>query len=147
MKFYSTHSIDAFTRHCLKDTSGFNWLMNNGYKELIATLDAVRDDEVAFKYLMDNKHFELAAFVNSIWEDQKAFKFLMDVKAYDWAAAANIICGDDAAEAALKRAGKNHFVLLAHAIQSRIHEDGDKGTTPMGVMKNIFDFKKAFKKK
>jgi nicotinic acid phosphoribosyltransferase len=146
MKKYPPQAIDAFTRHCLKDTNGFNWLMNHGYRELIATLDAVRDDKKAFQYLMDNKHFELAAFVNAIWEDVKAFQFLMDVKAFDWAAAANIINGDDKAEQALKLAGKNHFVLLAHAIQSRIHEDGDRNMSPMGVMKNVFNFKKAFKK-
>lgn len=146
MKFYSTHAIDSLTRHCLKDTSGFNWLMNNGYRELIAVLDAVRDDKQAFKYLMENKHFELAAFVNAIWDDQKAFKFLMDVKAFDWAAMVNIINGDDRAEEALKRAGRNHFVLLAHAIQSRIHEDGDRNMSPVGVMQNLLNFKKAFKK-
>jgi hypothetical protein len=145
MKFYSTHAIDQLTRHCLKDTIGFNWLMNNGYKELIAVLDAVRDDKQAFKYLLDNKHMELAAFVNSIWEDQKAFKFLMDAKAYDWAACANIINGDQKAEDALKRAGKNHFVLLAHAIQSRIHEDGDRNMSPAGVIRNLLNFKKIKK--
>jgi hypothetical protein len=147
MKFYSTHSIDQFTRHCLKDTEGFNWLMNHGYMELIATLDAIRDDKKAFRFLMDNKHYELAAFVNAIWEDKSAFKFLMDRKAFDWAAAANIVNGDDNAEFALKKAGKNHFVLLAHAIQSRIHEDGDRNTSPMGVIRSMFNFKKAFSDK
>jgi nicotinic acid phosphoribosyltransferase len=146
MKFYSTHAIDQLTRHCLKDPSGFNWLMNNGYRELIAVLDAVRDDKKAFEYLMENKHYELAAFVNAIWEDQKAFKFLLDAKAFDWAAAANIINGDDNAENALKRAGKNHFVLMAHAIQSRIHEDSDRNMSPWGVFQNLLNFKKAMKK-
>lgn len=146
MKHYSTHAIDMFTRHVLKDTSGFNWLMNNGYRELIATLDAVRDEKGAFKYLMTNKHFVLAAFVNAIWEDQKAFKFLMDAKAFEWAACANIVNGDDKAEEFLKRVGKESFVLLAHAIQSRIHEDGDRNVSPAGVLRNLFDFKKAFKK-
>ncbi|MBS1650519.1 MAG: hypothetical protein JSU07_00785 [Bacteroidetes bacterium] len=145
MRFYSTHAIDQFTRHCLKDTIGFNWLMNNGYKELIATLDAIRDDKKAFAVLMQNKHFELAAFVNAIWDDSKALKFLLDRKAYDWAACANIINGDDKAEEALKRAGKKHFILLAHAIQSRIHEDGDRNVSPLGVFKNMLNFKKAFK--
>lgn len=146
MKHYSTHAIDQFTRHALKDTAGFNWLMNNGYRELIATFDAIRDDKAAFRYLMENKHFELAAFVNAIWEDGKAFKFLLDAKAYDWAACANIINGDDKAEIALKKAGKEHFVLLAHAIQSRIHEDGDRNMSPWGVMQNLLNFKKALKK-
>jgi hypothetical protein len=146
MKHYSAYAIDQFTRHTLNDTSGFNWLMNNGYKELVATLDAIRDDKNAFNYLMENKHFILAAFVNAIWEDDKAFKFLMDAKVYDWAACANIINGDEKAELALNKTGKKHFVLLAHAIQSRIHEDGDRNISPWGVMQNLMNFKKAFKK-
>ena len=146
MKHYSTHAIDQFTRHVLRDTSGFNWLMNNGYRELIATIDAIRDEKGAFKYLMDNKHVILAAFVNAIWEDQKAFQFLMKAKAFEWAACANIVNGDDKAEAFLKNIGKENYVLLAHAIQSRIHEDGDRNISPAGVLRNLFDFKKAFKK-
>ncbi len=146
MKHYSTHAIDQFTRHVLKDTSGFNWLMNNGYRELIATIDAIRDEKGAFKFLMDNKHVVLAAFVNAIWEDEKAFQFLMRVKAFQWAATANLINGDEKAEEFLKRSGNGHYVLLAHAIQSRIHEDGDRNTTPTGVLSNLLNFKKAFKK-
>jgi hypothetical protein len=146
MKHYSTHAIDQFTRHVLKDTAGFNWLMNNGYRELIATIDAIRDEKGAFKFLMENKHIVLAAFVNAIWEDQKAFKFLMDAKAFEWAACANIVNGDDKAEDFLKSIGKESFVLLAHAIQSRIHEDGDRNISPAGVLRSLFDFKKAFKK-
>lgn len=146
MKHYSNHAIDQFTRHVLRDTAGFNWLMNNGYKELLATIDAIRDDKKAFKFLMDNKHFVLAAFVNAIWEDQKAFKFLMDAKAFEWAACANLINGDDKAEEFLNKVGFKHYVLLAHAIQSRIHEDGDRNTSPMGTIQNLFNFKKAFKK-
>lgn len=146
MRVYSAEAIDALTRHCLKDTSGFNWLMNNGYRELIAVLDAVRDDKVAFRYLMDNKHVELAAFVNAIWEDGNAFKFLMDRKAFDWAAAANIINGDGQAQEVLTRTGKLHFVRMAHAIQSRIHEDGDRNMSPMGVLQNLFNFRDALKK-
>ncbi len=145
MKHYSTFAITQFTKHCLKDVAGLNWLINNGYPELIATLDAIRDDKKAFKFLMDNKHYVLAAFVNAIWEDQKAFKFLMDAKAVDWAACVNIINGDDKAELALKKVNKEHFVLLAHAIQGRIHEDGDRNMSPWGVMQNLLNFKKALK--
>ncbi len=146
MKHYSTYAIDQFTRHTLQDTAGFNWLVNNGYRELLATLDAIRDDKKAFKFLMDNKHFILAAFVNAIWEDQKAFKFLMDAKAFEWAACANIINGDDKAEEFLKKSGNEHYVLLAHAIQSRIHEDGDRNVSPWGVFQNLLNFRKGFKK-
>src|SRR4051812_36412254 len=65
MKRYSVTVINHFTRHVQNDTASFNWLMNNGYKELPATLDAIRDDHKAFKYLLNNKHVILAAFVNS----------------------------------------------------------------------------------
>ena len=146
MRRYSTQAINEFTRHVLQETSAFNWLMNNGYPELLATIDAIRDDKKAFKFLMTNKHVVLAAFVNAIWEDQKAFKFLMDAKAFEWAACANIINGDDKAEEFLKRVGKESYVLLAHAIQSRIHEDGDRSTSPAGVMRSLLNFKKGFKK-
>jgi hypothetical protein len=145
MKSYSAEVINHFTKHVLRDTASFNWLMNNGYQELLATLDAIRDDKRAFNILM-KKHVILAAFVNAIWDDEKAFKFLMDAKAFEWAACANIVNGDDKAEAFLKRIKKENFVLLAHAIQSRIHEDGDRNTSPVGVLKNIFNFKKMFKK-
>lgn len=146
MKHYSNYAIDQFTRYVLHDTAGFNWLMDNNYRELMITLDAIRDDKKAFKYLMANKHYILAAFVNAIWEDQKAFKLLMDAKAFEWAACANIINGDDKAEEFLKKTGKESYVLLAHAIQSRIHEDGDRNVSPWGVLQNLFNFKKAFKK-
>jgi hypothetical protein len=146
MKHYSTFAIEQFGKHIFGEIEAFNWLIENDYRELIATLDAIRDDKKAFKFLIDNKHFELAAFVNAIWEDSKAFKFLIDQKAFDWAACANIINGDDKAEEALKRAGKTHFIALSHAILGRIHEDGDRNTSPVGVLKNMLDFKKAFQK-
>lgn len=146
MKRYTKESIDKFTRHVLRDTAAFNWLMMNDHRELIAVLDAIRDDSKAFKYLMDGKHVILAAFVNSVWDDEEAFHFLMKAKAFEWAACANIINGDDKAADFLKRIKKEHFVLLAHAIQSRIHEDGDRNTSPITVFKNMLDFRKAFKK-
>lgn len=147
MKHYSTFAIDQFTKYVLvQDTIASNWLIENGYKELIAVIDAVRDDKKAFKFLINSKYFELAAFVNAIWEDEKAFKFLIDNKCFDWAACANIINGDDKAEEALLRANKKHYVQLAHAIQGRIREDGDRNMSPWGVMQNMFNFRKAFKK-
>jgi len=146
MRHYSAHSIEQLTRHIQHgDVEAFNWLINNNYRELLAVIDAIRDDKKAFKFLIDGKHMVLAAFVNSIWDDAKAFKFLIDVKAFDWAACANIVNGDDKAEAALRRVGKYHFIALAKAILGRIHEDGDRATTPTGVLKNLLNFKKAFK--
>jgi hypothetical protein len=144
MKQYPPYAIEQFGKHVHGDVQAFNWLLENGYRELIATLDAIRDDKKAFKFLIDNKHFELAAFVNAIWDDTKAFQFLLERKAFDWAATANFINGDDKAAEALKRSGKEHYLALAHAILGRIHEDGDRNTSPMGVLKNMFNFKKAF---
>jgi len=146
MRAYTQHTIEMFTKFVNQETEGFNYLMNNGYPELLATLNAIRDDKKAFKYLIDNKHFELAAFVNSIWDDSKAFKLLLDRKAYDWAACSNIINGDQKAEQTLIMAKKPHFVVLAYAIQRRIHEDGDRNVSPWAVFQNVFNFKKAFKK-
>jgi hypothetical protein len=147
MKKYPAEAINQLTRHVLRDTSGFNWLIEHGYKELLATLDAVRDDREAFRFLLDNKQYAtLAAFVNAVWDDDKALKFLLDLKQFEWAACANVINGDDSAEAFLKKAGKPEYIALAHAIQSRIHEDGDRMTTPIGVFRSLFNFKKLFKK-
>lgn len=146
MRHYSTYAIEMFTKHVRQEPEGYNWLINNGYPELLATLDAIRDDKKSFKYLMDNKHYELAAFVNAIWDDSKAFKLLLDKKAFDWAACANMINGDDKAEEVLKRVNKKHFANLAVAIQRRIHEDGDRNVSPFGAIQNMFNFKKIFKK-
>lgn len=143
---YSPKTIDMFTRHTLRDTAAFNWLMENGHRELIATLDAIRDDKMAFKYLMESKYYVLGAFVNAIWDDENAFQFLMKVRAVEWAACANIINGDASAEGFLKKIKRENYVLLAHAIQMRIHEDGDRNVGPIGALKNMLDFRKAFKK-
>ena len=145
MKHYSDLALEQFGKHIHGDVQAFNWLIENECRELVATLDAIRDDKKAFQYLIDGKFFELAAFTNAIWDDSKAFKFLIDQKAFDWAACANFINGDDKAEEALKKAGKLHFIAIAHSILGRIHEDGDRNTSPTGVIKNMLDFKKAFK--
>lgn len=148
MKHYSAYAIDQFTKHVLfNDAAASNWLIENDYRELIATIDAVRDDKAAFQFLIKGKHFELAAFVNTIWDDEKAFKFLIDKKAFDWAACANIVNGDEKAEEALLRHNKKHFVQLARAIQSRIREDGDRAVSPWGVLQGMFNFKKYKKEK
>lgn len=146
LSVYPKEAIQFLTRHIMRDSAGFNWLIEHEYTELIALFDAVRDDRRAFAMLMDKKFFILAAFVNAIWDDEKALKFLMDMKAFEWAACANRINGDVSAEAFLKRISRDDYILLAHAIQSRIHEDGDRNVSPIGVFKNIFNFKKMFGK-
>ncbi len=141
---YSQQEIEYFTQHVLHHKQAFNWLLEHNKHELLATLEAIRDDKKAFQFLINGQFFVLAAFVNAIWDDANAFQFLIKTKAYDWAACANIVNGDDKAEVALKTAHKNHFVQLAKAIQSRIHEDGDRLTTPVGIFKSMFNFKKKF---
>ena len=54
MKHYSTYAIEQFANHVQGDVAAFNWLINNDYKELIATLDAIRDDKKAFKFLIES---------------------------------------------------------------------------------------------
>lgn len=142
LKKYSKEAIEMFTAHVHEKPDGFNWLVNNGYMELVAVIDAIRDDKKAFDFLMNHKFYILAAFVNAVWEDEKAFKFLMDHKAYDWAACANIINGDDKAQEALLKLKKEHWVNLALAIQLRIQQDGDRNVSPWGVLQNMFNFKK-----
>ncbi len=145
MKHYSAFAIEQFTKYINNETEAFNWLVENNYRELIATLDAIRDDKNAFKFLIESKYFILAAFSNAIWDDEKAFKFLIDQKAFDWAAAANMINGDEKAEMALNTHGKKHYAAMAHAIQARIREDGDRAVSGFNVIKNIFNYKQAIK--
>jgi hypothetical protein len=143
MKHYSTFAIDQFTKHVLlNDVTASNWLIENNYRELIAVIDAVRDDKQAFQFLINGKHFELAAFVNAIWDDSSAFRFLIQNKQFDWAACANIVNGDEKAVEALTRAGKKHFVQLAYAIQGRVRQDGDRAVSPVGAIQGMFNFRK-----
>lgn len=139
MRNYSKEAIEKFTAHVLGKAEGYNYLLSNGYTELLATLDAVRGDQKAFGFLMRAKQFELAGFVNAIWEDSAAFKMLMDKKVYDWAAMANIINGDEKAIEFLRRLKKEHYINLALAIQERIREDNDRQS-------NIFNMMNIFKK-
>lgn len=139
MREYSKETIVKFTEHVRQKAEGFNYLLEHNYRELLATLDAIRGDKSAFAFLMKTKQFELAAFVNAIWEDSKAFRVLMDKKVYDWAAMANIVNGDEKAIMFLRKIGKDHYINLALAIQERIREDNDKQS-------NIFSMMNIFKK-
>lgn len=139
MRAYSKEAIEKFTEHVKEKAEGFNYLLENNYRELLATLDAIRGDKGAFAFLMKTKQFELAAFANAIWEDASAFKLLMDKKVYEWAAVANIVNGDEKAVLFLKKLGKEHYINLAMAIQARIRQDNDKQS-------NIFNMMNIFKK-
>lgn len=145
LKTYPKEVIEKFTQHVYNDTAAFNWLILNNYKELIATLDAIRDDKKAFEFLIKSKHYHLAAFVNAVWDDESAMEFLIKIKQPDWAACAKIIDGDEKAEQVLLKLNKKHFVDLAHAIQSRIQEDGDRFVSPFYALQNIFNLRKILK--
>ncbi|MCX7729391.1 MAG: hypothetical protein N2203_07970 [Bacteroidia bacterium] len=145
LKTYPKEIIEKFTQYVYNDTAAFNFLLLNNYKELIATLDAIRDDKYAFEYLIKSKHYHLAAFVNAVWDDEEAFHFLVQINQPDWAACAKIIDGDEKAEKVLLQLNKKHFVDLAYAIQSRIREDGDRFISPIHTFQNIFNFKKYLK--
>lgn len=147
LKSYPKEAIEKFTQHVYQNTSAFNWLILNNYKELIAVLDAIRDDKKAFEFLIKSKHFHLAAFVNAVWDDEEAMKFLIQIKQPDWAACAKIIDGDTTAEEVLLKLNKKHFVDLAYAIQARIREDGDKFISPIHAFQNIFNISKHLKDK
>ncbi|MEW6772892.1 MAG: hypothetical protein AB1304_02710 [Bacteroidota bacterium] len=147
LKTYPKEVIEKFTQYVYNDTAAFNWLILNNYKELIATLDAIRDDKKAFEFLIKSKHYHLAAFVNAVWDDEDAMEFLIQIKQPDWAACARIIDGDEKAEQILLKLNKKHFVDLAYAIQSRIREDGDKFISPIYAFQNIFNFKKYLREK
>ncbi|GIV29761.1 MAG: hypothetical protein KatS3mg028_0827 [Bacteroidia bacterium] len=147
LKTYPKEAIEKFTQHVYNDTAAFNWLILNNYKELIATLDAIRDDKKAFNYLIKAKHYHLAAFVNAVWDDEEAMEFLIKIKQPDWAACAKIIDGDEQAEKVLLKLNKKHFVDLAYAIQSRIREDGDRFISPIHAFTSILNIKKHLKDK
>ncbi|GAB4204987.1 MAG: hypothetical protein Fur0023_13320 [Bacteroidia bacterium] len=145
LKTYPKEVIEKFTQHVYNDTAAFNWLILNNYKELVATLDAIRDDKKAFEYLIKSKHFHLAAFVNAVWDDEDAMEFLIKIKQPDWAACARVIDGDEQAEEVLLSLNKKHFIDLAYAIQSRIREDGDRFISPLNALNGILNIKKYLK--
>ena len=147
LKTYSKEVIEKFTQHVYRNTEAFNWLILNNYKELIATLDAIRDDKKAFEFLIKSKHYHLAAFVNAVWEDDEAMEFLLKTKQADWAACARIIDGDEKAEEVLLKLRKKHFVELAYAIQSRLREDGDRFISPIYAIQSLFNFRKLLRDK
>ncbi len=138
---YNQKTYEMFTAHVNGSTEGLNYLVEYGHRELIAVIDAIRDDTHAFKFLMNNKFFIQAAFVNAIWEDKEAFKLLMQYEP-EWAAMANLIEGDEKAIEFLSSRKKDYMINLALAIQKRIRQDGDRAASPFSALKSIFKPKK-----
>lgn len=125
---YSKETIIKTSAWVAGDERAKQWLQDNNFEELVQLKDAVRNFPKAFEYLLVHKHIILAAFVNAVWEDKKAFKLLMDQKAFQWAAMANYINGDDNAAVFLKKNHLEHYAELAHKMQAKIREDGDRGS-------------------
>jgi hypothetical protein len=140
-ELYSQKTIEQFTRYVHGDSGGLNYLIEHKHQDLLATLDAIRGDSDAFKLLMNSKKFILAAFANAVWEDKQALQLLLKF-APEWAAMVNIINGDENAIRFLILNKKQHYINLAHAIQTRIREDGNRSTNPFQMLKNIFSFRK-----
>ena len=125
---YSKEVIEKTSAWVAGDQRAKQWLLDHNFEELVQLRDATRRYTKPLEFLFVHKHIVLAAFVNAIWEDKKAFKLLMDQRAFQWAAMANYINGDDNAALFLKKNNLAHYAELAHKIQARIREDGDKGT-------------------
>jgi hypothetical protein len=138
---YDALTMKMLSAYALGHLEGLNYLLEKNYKELIAMIDAIRDDSKALKYLMDNKYYFHAAFVNAIWEDEKAFQLLLKHEP-DLAAASRVIDGDSKAQDMLEKRGKKEVLEMAFAIQKRIREDGDRAVNPLNAFTSIFKKKK-----
>lgn len=106
-----------------------DWLIINGYEELVELKDAMRRYSKPFEYLLLNKHVVLATFVNAVWNDKKAFQILMEKKEFHWAAMANLINGDVKAQEFLNKSNLNAYTNLALKIQAKLRKDNDSGTS------------------
>jgi hypothetical protein len=114
-----------------------DWLLKNNYKELIATIDAIRGSDAAEEWLEQNKHIMLFAFTKAIWDDEGALIFLLKHKFTDWAAMANIVNGDDKAYEIFVKLQKKVKLELAVQLRSTKHHAQNKGSLLFGSL-NIF---------
>lgn len=128
MLLYPKEVIEKTGAWIEDNTLAKEWLLINGYDELVELKDAVRRYSKAFEFLLFNKHVILATFVNAVWNDKKAFQILMEKKEFHWAAMANLINGDEKAQEFLNKSNLNSYTNLALKIQARIRKDNDKGS-------------------
>ncbi len=119
------------------DKEAFDWLQKNNYKELIATIDAIRGSDAAEQWLQDNKHMVLLAFTKAVWDDEGAFVFLMKHKFYDWAAMANIVNGDEKAYEIFFKLKKKVKLELAIELRNVKRDAQNRGSLLFGAL-NIF---------
>ncbi len=128
MLLYSKEAIDKTSEWIDGNPSAKYWLLENNFEELVLLKDAACRHTKAIESLLIKKHFILVTFVSAVWDDKKAFALLMDKKEFIWAAMANFINGDDKAAIFLKNSKLQHFAELAFKIQTKIKNEGDKGT-------------------
>lgn len=125
---YSKEAIEKMGEMAAGSTSAFNWLSENGHRELAIVIDGLGGKDAAVKWLLDNKHGTLAAFLNAMWGDESAFQFLLKNKAAIWAATLNSAKGDKGAKAWLIKNNLNHYAALADKIQEKLKREARSDT-------------------
>jgi hypothetical protein len=119
------------------DKEALEWLLTNNYKELIATIDAIKGSDAAEQWLEENKYMVLLAFTKAVWDDEGAFVFLMKHRFYDWAAMANIVNGDQKAYDIFFKLKKKVKLELAIELRNVKRHSQNKGSLLFGAL-NIF---------
>ncbi len=95
------------------DEVASEWLMNNGYRELVEFWDAVEGVEKSFKWLLENGHRPLAAAVDALNGNDKAKVFLLSSNNKELAAFVDATKGNQHAISLLLKSGYHGWVLLA----------------------------------
>jgi hypothetical protein len=119
------------------DKAALDWLLANNYKELVATIDAIKGSDAAEQWLEENKHIVLLAFTKAVWDDEGAFVFLMKHRFYDWAAMANIVNGDQQAYDIFFKLRKKVKLELAIELRNVKRDAQNRGSLLFGSL-NIF---------
>jgi hypothetical protein len=134
---YPEDALVRMKEYANGDKAAAEWLMQNNYKELIATIDCIGGSDAAEDWLEKNKHIMLLAFTNAVWDDSSAFGFLMKHQFIDWAAIANIVNGDEKAYEIFIKLRKKVKLELALAIKSLKNDKQNRGSLLFGAL-NIF---------
>ncbi len=72
------------------------WLLNNGFPELAAFANAIRNDKIAYSWLMNNGYPDLAALTDAIEDNFEAYKWL-------------------------KKHNRNFYIILSDAVQPKVY--------------------------
>ena len=77
-KNYSPNIIITLARAINKNEESYQWLLNNGYKELAAVSDCfVYNNRKSYRWLTDFNYSFLTTFIDAAHDDHEAFNFLM----------------------------------------------------------------------